>query len=476
MKLNTVFPDLSIPDEVTIAMRPRSYQLEDLYTLLQWHRCSNYSEVGTGKSLVSYLWAMEKLYKGGGVIVIMPPTLIVQYVRNFGVIENHPFSLCIIDKDRNTRHDLMDQWDQHNSYPDVVLMSYQMFVKYYRYFKDKRKYTAVIADEAHCLSNAATKNFQAVFMTVFSRNMALLTLTATPCTTELRSAYGHIKLKTPDAYTSLEQFDRLHTIWQMPNGNIKMKQVAGYKAIEAIEEHLNRHSVRRRAAEVLSLAKPTIIEHHVMLGSAHYALYQRLLSERMLELGDEILIAKNQQALRQMALQIITNPEAYTESKIDDEPLNALIEIVDSIPGKIAVFCHFKATVRKLNKAFHKLNPALIYGDSNVQDNVDKFLNDPTCGMAILNFKSGGAGLNLQSECHHTVFYEATGSPGELEQALGRTYRQGQTKPVVAWVFNYTMTKSSKLFNKAFDRSGDIKIAMNDQVAFVDHLRKDLVI
>ncbi len=471
MKLNQILLNPSIPDDITVALNPHDYQLEDLDKLLKWQRCSNYSEVGTGKSLVSYLYIMSKLYEGKKVLVIQPPPLLIQYARNFNVIQNHPFSIEIIEKDRGKRHSHMDVWDETGVFPDVLMMGYQLFVKYFKYLNSTGKYQVLVADEAHALSNAATKTFQAFYMSVYSRNMNLLTMTATPVVTELRSAYGHIKLKTPEAYTNLDHFDRVHTVWRISDFG---KVVDHYQNVAVLETHLNNHSVRRIAADVLSLEDPTINEMYVHLSPKHFLLYRTLLEEHMLELGDEVLLAKNQQALRQMALRIITNLESYTEDKLEDNPLDTLKEIVDSIPGKVAVFVHFKATVKKLNRVFHKLNPALVYGDSHVQGNVDKFLDDPTCRIAILNYQSGGAGINLQSVCSHVIFFEATGSPGQLTQALGRVHRQGQTQPVVAWLFNYSNTKSSKLFGKAFDRSGDIKIVMDDKVDFVDHLRRDL--
>jgi SNF2 family DNA or RNA helicase len=465
-RLNEIFKDLSIPDTVTVALDPKPHQLEDVYKSVEWHRSANYSEVGTGKSLVSYLWIMNKLYQGKKVVVVMPPALIGQYARNFNVIEGHHFTIKTLLKDRIKRHKEMDEWDKAG-WPDVVIMGYQLFTKYR---KSLYAYKAIVCDEAHAIANPATQAFQAVYQVLFMRNMDLLLMTATPCTTELRSAYGHIRLKTPEVYNSLDHFDRLHTVWQI---GAPHKTAAGYKDVPVIEGHLNRFSVRRRQADVLSLADPTLIEHWVDLDYKHAEVYQTLLEQRILELGDEIIVAKNQQALRQMALQLITNIESYSDVLLDDNPLDNLKEIVEAVgPEKIAVFCHFRGTVKKLQKEFHKLNPAVVYGDSDVQANVDKFLKDPTCRIIFLNYQSGGAGFNLQEDCHYVVFFEPSGSPGMLVQALGRVQRNGQTKPVVAWVFRYSATISSKLLSKAFSRAEDIKTVMNDDTSFVDYLSR----
>lgn len=465
-RLKDIFKNIDIPPEVVVTLEPKDYQIEDALKAVDWKRSANYSEVGTGKSLVSYLWIMAKLYQKKKVLVVMPPSLIGQYRRNFGVIQGHNFTVETLRKDRGKRHKEMDIWDKEG-WPDVLIMGYQMFVKYR---KSLYKYGALVFDEAHVISNPATQAYQAAFQVAFNCNSDMLLMTATPCTTELRSAYGHIRLKTPEVYSSLDHFDRLHTIWQL---DAPHKTPAGYRGIPIIEAHLNNLSVRRRQTEVLSLETPTLIEHWVDLDYKHAEVYQTLLEQRILELGDEVIVAKNQQALRQMALQLITNIEAFSDVLLDDQPLSNLEDVLRKVGDeKVAVFCHFQGTIDKLNKHFKDLNPALVYGKSDVQKNVDKFLNNPTCKLILLNYQSGGAGFNLQDNCRYVVFFEPTGSPGMFIQALGRVHRQGQKQQVIAWVFRYAATISSKLLGRAFSRAGDIKEVMADDVSFVDYLSR----
>lgn len=462
-------------------MEPRGYQLEDTMKLVSWKRSANFSEVGTGKTLVSILWAFYHLYSKRKVVVVMPPTLIPQYMGAFDIVRGHPFSLGVLAKDVNKRHNIMDTWDKEG-WPDVLFMSYQMLVKY---AKQLRAYKAMICDEAHIgFSNVANQAFQKAFFFVHSRDNYLLEMTATPMTTEVRSAYGHIRLRDPDRYLDLSQFDRMHVIYQ--NQTIEeraakgAKIIAGYQNLDLIESNLNRMAVRRRAVDVLSLEVPNIIEHVVALEPKHSRLYYELLEARILEMGDEIIVARNQQALRQMALQIITNLDLYTDKMMDDEPLESLKVIQESLGDeKLVVFCQFQNTVKKLNRVFKHLNPALIYGGSDVPKNVTKFQTDDTCKLAVIQYQSGGAGFNLQEQCHNVVFFEASGSPGALIQALGRVHRSGQTKPVNAWVFKYMVgaganTVSSKLLAKVFVRAEDIKKVMQDEITpFVDYYKRD---
>jgi SNF2 family DNA or RNA helicase len=472
-KLKDILERDDIPDDIEVTLTPRDYQLEDIKTLVPLKRCSNFSEVGTGKSLVSYIWAMDRLFSGKKVLVVMPPALIEQYLGKFSVIQGHPFTMSRLNKDKKKRDKEMAEW-RANGWPDVLGMSYQLFCKY---FKELKHYHALIADEAHCLSNASTSTFQAVFYTLLRGDMDFLEMTATPCLTELRSAYGHIRLKTPHAYKDLAHFDRQHVIYQISDERVAT--IVGYNKIEEIEGHLNAYSVRRRADDVLTLQTPTLIDHEVLLSYQHTELYLTLLTERMLALGgDELIIARNKSALRQMALQLITNVENFTEDRLqDDEPLENLKTILESLADKkVVVFAHFVATIEKLAKVFKHLNPAVVYGGSDAPSNVAKFVEDPTCRLILMNYRSGGAGVDgLQLVSNHMVFYEPTGSPGDITQAFGRLQRSGQEKAVMGWVFRYVLsggpkTLSNKLLLKAELRSIGIKKVLNDVISVLDYM------
>lgn len=467
MRLNQILGREGVPDEVIVTLTPKPYQREDLQKHLDWRRSNNFSGVGTGKSLISYLWIMDKLYSGKKVIVVMPPPLLTQYMMNFEQqIVGHEFTCARLDKDPAKRKALM----LGGVWADVLMMSYQLFVKHGAEIRKHGRYKSIVADESHMMANASSQAFQEMYRAVYMQDMDLLSMTATPCPTELRSAYGHIRLKKREAYVDLAQFDRIHVDY-IP---FMKDQIAGYKQLDLLSENLNYRAVRRRQEDVLSLEAPTIIDHHVLLDDAHQNLYQQLLLERMLEYGEELIVARNQQSLRQMALQLVTNIGAFTLEKIDNEPLDNLKQIVGSIEGKVVIFCHYRKTVESLAQIFKGRNPALVYGGSNVPANVDKFLNDDTCTMAIMNYRSGGAGFNLQENCHHMIFYEPTGSPGDFEQALGRVQRQGQKHPVVAWVFRYAFTSSTRLFGKAMARAKELKQIMKDNSSFVDNLTTEI--
>lgn len=464
IKLKEVFPNWEVPEEIELEQMPRDYQVSDTLDCLTWPVAKNFSEVGTGKSLVAYLYIIKKITEGNKVLVLMPPPLLYQFQREFKrIITGHNFRIETILKDKSKR----EAWMQKGDFPEVLMMSYQLGVKYAR---DLEEYTVLVCDEFHFASNVQTKAFSAIYYLFSRRCNSLLLMTATPTQTEIANAYSYVKLVSPRAYQNYEEFCKQHVEYGLMPGT-KIKQIVGYKNIDDIERLMSIHTIRRRKREVLALDKPNLIQQFVYMHPDHEELYLRLMTERMLEYSPEqLLIARNKQALRQLALRLITNLGDFTQELIPDHPLEMLRVIRNSIPGKLAVFCVFQDTVRKLAEKFADENPALIYGESDCQANVRRFQEDDNCTLAIINYQSGGAGFNLQHVCHNLVFYETVGSPGQIEQAIGRVDRLGQTDVVNAWFFRYSMTMSDRLFSKAKFRSLDIKQVLQDDTCFVDFL------
>lgn len=475
MDIQKIFNQLGLDADAgdrVCMQEPRGYQLNDLKELVGWKMASDFSEVGTGKSLKSYLYLLYYCLKGHKAVVVMPPPLIPQYMAEFNkIFPNHGLDTLQLNMSVKKRDEMMTRVTDPSSMPDITFMSYQMFVKYHMWYA-RMGVSVLVCDEAHAIKGVTTKNFKSVFRFTMETGCQFLEMTATPTTSELRDSYAHIRLKVPTAYPSLRVFDDRHTIYKDIGD---FPKIVGYKDVDTMKKHLNTFSVRRRSVDVLSLKEPMVVEQRVDLASAHRNLYKKLLKERMLEMGDRLLIGENPQKLRQMALQIITNVHEYTESKITNEPVQMLKAIRESIglDKKLLVFCNYRATVKNLAATFSELDPALMYGGSDVPKNVRKFNEDPGCMLAVANYRSGGAGFNLQEHCHNIVFFESTGVPSELVQAIGRLQRSGQNEVVNAWLLRYTNTISVRLIDAAMGRAKEVKYLMQDKQTVLDALMLD---
>lgn len=99
---------------------------------------------------------------------------------------------------------------------------------------------------------------------------------------------------------------------------------------------------------------------------------------------------------------------------------------------KTLVFTYHRDVAKALNQCFLK-ESVLYTGEQTIKqksDALDAFINGGT-QLFIAQIKAAGTGTDgLQKVCHRAVFVEQSYVPGEMDQAIGRLVRIGQTNPV----------------------------------------------
>ena len=66
------------------------------------------------------------------------------------------------------------------------------------------------------------------------------------------------------------------------------------------------------------------------------------------------------------------------------------------------------------------------------QAQVEQFQNDPDCKLFLISLKAGGLGLNLTA-AEYVFLLDPWWNPAVEAQAIDRTHRIGQTRPVFAY-------------------------------------------
>ncbi|HEX2311867.1 MAG TPA: C-terminal helicase domain-containing protein, partial [Vicinamibacterales bacterium] len=66
------------------------------------------------------------------------------------------------------------------------------------------------------------------------------------------------------------------------------------------------------------------------------------------------------------------------------------------------------------------------------QARVDRFQSDPACPVFLVSLKAGGVGLNLIA-AKYVFLLDPWWNPAVEAQAVDRTHRIGQTRPVFAY-------------------------------------------
>src|SRR5206468_2021272 len=102
---------------------------------------------------------------------------------------------------------------------------------------------------------------------------------------------------------------------------------------------------------------------------------------------------------------------------------------------KALVFSQFTSFLSIVREALAAEKIPFSYLDGKTRDRaaaVDKFRTDPDCSVFLISLKAGGLGLNL-TEAEVVFLLDPWWNPAVEAQAIDRTHRIGQSRPVFAY-------------------------------------------
>lgn len=486
---------------------PFPHQVSSIHGALKHVRYGMFDEPGCGKTLPAQAVALYYVGFGNKVAVVMPPILITQFVQSLttsfiGVKEN--VNVRILRDGPADREELFGEWERTGNWPDILCMSYQMFInamrelrddpknpgkkkrvkvdkEVYRYLKDAG-YGVLITDEAQALKNITSHVHKAVAVVAGTPqtpdkagDFALILMTGTPIHNTFEDAYGIIKLLRPWQYLSQATFERMHCEY---TGAGRNKKLIGYKNIQILHRNLYASASRVLKKDVFKMDEPRIQQVPIKLSKEHKALYDKLVRERFLEMGDRIIEATNQSSLRQKCLRMILTPQMFTEKKVVNNVVAGIDTLIDSIgvyDEKVIIFAWFRESIEALFEHYYGqgYNPAIVYGDSGTKaaKNIDKFKTNPTCRVAIMNPLSGGVGVDgLQKVCSYAIFAEPLSVPGWFKQAAERLYRPGQKSVAQIYIMKAMGTLAPKATDDMLEKESVTKLVNHDASSLLDEL------
>ena len=102
---------------------------------------------------------------------------------------------------------------------------------------------------------------------------------------------------------------------------------------------------------------------------------------------------------------------------------------------KLVVFAHHREVVLEIAGRYNA--PVIMGGmkTEDVESAKTRFQEDPDCTMIVCNIKAGGVGHTLTA-ASNVAFVELGWTPADMDQALDRTHRIGQTDSVTGWLLN----------------------------------------
>src|SRR5207248_7828643 len=102
---------------------------------------------------------------------------------------------------------------------------------------------------------------------------------------------------------------------------------------------------------------------------------------------------------------------------------------------KTLVFSQFTSLLAIVRERLETEGIPYAYLDGRTRDRqarVQQFQDDPDCKVFLISLKAGGLGLNLTA-ADYVFLLDPWWNPAVEQQAIDRTHRIGQTRPVTAY-------------------------------------------
>lgn len=139
---------------------------------------------------------------------------------------------------------------------------------------------------------------------------------------------------------------------------------------------------------------------------------------------------------------------------------------------KIVVFGYHKDVIKGLAKELDDFEPSVITGSTPIkkrQKMIEQFVNCPESRIFIGQIQAAGEGIDgLQHAASMGVFVEIAYTPGIIKQAIGRLYREGQTRPCLFQFLIVEGTVDEQVLDNTLFKDKNIKTIMKDEKLGLD--------
>ncbi len=430
LDLDSVEP-AEVPDGLDATLRP--YQVEGFRWLsLLWDTGLGgvlADDMGLGKT-VQMLAMVVRAHERGELddpVLVVAPTSVLSTWQSEAARFAPGLRTVVIDRTRaKAKQGLDDTVDGAH----VVITSYAVARIDEEVFRS-RPWAAVVLDEAQFVKNHQAKTYQAVRRLSARAKFAI---TGTPLENSLMDLWSLLSIVAPGLHPRPAVFKDQ---WAKP-----IENAGDAERLAALRRRI-RPLMLRRTKEAVATELPPKMEQvlTVDLHPRHRAVYDRHLQrerQRLLGLiddlnGNRIAILRALTVLRQMSLDPSLVDESYAglaaSAKVD-----ALVEQLTELSQeghRALVFSQFTGFLSIVRARLEAEGIAYEYLDGSTRNRAERIaaFREGTAPVFLISLKAGGFGLTL-TEADYVFVLDPWWNPAAEAQAIDRTHRIGQTRPV----------------------------------------------
>ncbi len=311
---------------------------------------------------------------------------------------------------------------------DLLVTSYTLLrlddADYARY-----RWAAVVLDEAQFVKNRATRAYKAVRRLTAPVKLAA---TGTPLENNLMDLWSLLSITAPGLFADPEVFAELY---RRP-----IESGRDPEALARLHRRVRPLMLRRTKQAVAPELPPKqeqVLE--VALSPGHRRIYDRHLAaerKRVLRLVDDldrnrVAILRSLTLLRQLSLSpaLVEAGAPEQSAKID-----TLVEMVTELAAeghRALVFSQFTGFLKLVRERLDAERIGYAYLDGRTRDRQRRIADfrESSDPVFLISLKAGGFGLTL-TEADYVFILDPWWNPAAETQAIDRTHRIGQDKPV----------------------------------------------
>lgn len=291
----------------------------------------------------------------------------------------------------------------------------------------KQKWDMVVTDESHRLKSPSGK--ASLFFGSMWRTSKRIGLTGTPMPHSPLDVYAQFRFIDRSLFgSSYTAFKKQYAVM----GGFQNKQIVRFNNLDDLNGKMA--SVTFRVGkDVLDLPPEMHITQYCIMAGEGARIYRDLEKDLVSEVKEGRITAANAMVkllrLQQITGGWVTLDEDGGMERVDFAKERLLADVVEDIAPEepIVVFCRFRADMDTVHAVAASLGRESLEL-SGRRDDLAAWQGGKSQILAV-QLQSGGVGIDL-TRARYSIFYSKDFSLGNYQQALSRTHRPGQTRPV----------------------------------------------
>jgi len=310
-------------------------------------------------------------------------------------------------------------------------------------------YECIVLDESQAIKNPSSQNYAAAMLLT---GKCRFVMTGTPIENSLTDLWAQMNFINPGLLGSRNAFEKQYSSNSDEDETAHLQRLIHPFILRRTKEQvckdlpsITRQTIWCDMDDILSSAyerlksaeRNHIIHIDKNIGEYRTSIFSALMRLRLAANDPRLLVAQDKD---KNSSNTIFDSSLYNEahSPKRDEILDRIVSL--SREGhKVLLFSNFVTQLELLEKDLQQRNIRYLKltGGSNAetrQSMVDRFQQDNSITCFLISLKAGGTGLNLTAADYVFILTPWWNAAAE-EQAIDRTYRIGQTRPVMVYDF-----------------------------------------